>query len=258
MTLQEIPFEFSSDRDVTIRGKLITPTTYEGDSYPVVVMLSGDGTKGTKSDTWVNVPKMLVSRGIASFLFDFQGLGYSDGERRKLTLSVGLSNLRDAMGQLRTFEQVDQQRIGLFGSSFGGNIAILYAGDAPELKCVGVKSPVSFYPDSFYSEYGDGDLSRWAQNGYLDNIGFEYSFYLDAFRHNTYGAAMKIRCPCLITHGTSDNVVPLIQSKHLLAALRNASTRRLEIFEGIGHGYSEPGAWERMAALFVNWFAHTL
>jgi len=221
-------------------------------------MLTGDGPQGTKSATWVNIPQMLAEHGVGSFLFDFEGLGHSDGQRRNLSLSVGLSNLKDAMLILSQQPKVDQERIAIFGSSFGGNIAILHTADTASIRCLGLKSPVSFYPDSFYGELGDVRMSRWAEERYLDDIGFNYEFYLDAFRYNTYDAAMRIHCNCLITHGSADKVVPLVQSKHLAAALVNAPSKELRILDGVGHGYSEPGAWDQMAALFVWWFVEQL
>jgi hypothetical protein len=68
---------------------------------PLVIMLTGDGPKGTKSLSWANLPPRLASRGIASFLFDFEGLGISDGVRARLTLTKGIQNFLAAFTLLR-------------------------------------------------------------------------------------------------------------------------------------------------------------
>jgi uncharacterized protein len=249
---------FMSSNGTKLNGRFAFPAESMTTLVPVVVMLTGDGPKGTKSLSWTNMPPMLAEKGIASFLFDFQGLGFSGGERRNLTLSIGLEDMKNAMQQVLSEPKIDKERIGLFGSSFGGNVAILYASSSPLIKAIGLKSPVSFYPDSFYCEYGNTLVDRWKEVGYEEHIGFDIQFYLDAFQYNTYGAATGIKCPCLISHGSADTVVPLLQSKHLYFALINSANKSLRIFEGVGHGYSEPGAWDQMADLFVSWFSTTL
>lgn len=258
MSLHEIPLEFQSPNGTRLRGRMALPADAgESSPLPVVLMLTGDGTKGTKSETWTNLPPRLASKGVASFLFDFSGLGFSDGDKKHLTLTKGLAEARSAINILMARPEIDKSRIGIFGSSFGGNIAILAATHFRELRCLGLKSPVSFYPDSLYLEFGAELIEQWARLGYVKEIGFDYPFYIDAMRHNTYAAAMTITCPCLITHGSNDNVVPITQSRHLLAALERSSSR-LSVYEGVGHHYSEPGAWECMATEFTDWFIEQL
>lgn len=248
--------EIEIDKDSTsmLRARIHVPQNTSNARFPLVVLLTGDGPKGTQSLSWTNIPPMLAKQGIASFLFDFQGLGYSPGQRRHLTLSRGLENFRRAISTARKQPEIDESKIGIFGSSFGGNIAILYAAEDSDIKCIGLKSPVSFYPESFVAEFSRQLVEEWETNGYIETIGFDYAFYTDSFRYNNYAAASTIKCPCLITHGDADSVVPLRQSQFLRDALVSAKERRLNIYHGVGHGYSEPGAWQRMAEEFVEWF----
>jgi dipeptidyl aminopeptidase/acylaminoacyl peptidase len=60
----------------------------------------------------------------------------------------------------------------------------------------------------------------------------------------------------LITHGSLDEIVPIEQSKLLYERL--AGEKRLEIFEGASHGYSEEGQWQKMANLFITFFVEKL
>src|SRR6185312_7025188 len=84
-----------SDGQHTIFGAWTLPSSPVG--FPLVLLATGDGRNGSKSQTWQNLVPMLVERGIATFLFDFTGLGYSPGKYESLTLSRGCQNFRGVM-----------------------------------------------------------------------------------------------------------------------------------------------------------------
>ena len=105
---QEFSFH-SQESGTTLNARLVVP---EGSAAPhrIVMMVTGDGPKGTKSASWSNLPPLLAAAGLASFLFDFEGLGYSGGQRRTLTLSKGIDNLRSATHFLRQQPWADPTR----------------------------------------------------------------------------------------------------------------------------------------------------
>jgi hypothetical protein len=219
-------------------------------------MLTGDGPKGTKSLSWVNMPPRLLELGIASFLFDFEGLGYSTGDRRALTLSKGISNFASAMQFLRCQDWVDTDRLGVLASSFGASVLLASPVLANAFKAIGLKSPAPFLPDAYLSEVGADLFDKWAERGFLEENGYSFEVLVDALQYNGYVGAREIKVPTLITHGSDDRVVPVLQSKYLVRCLGGET--RLVVFDGVGHGYSEGDAWERMAALFTQWFATRL
>ena len=62
---------FLSGNGTELFGKFIFPIVQNQKSkLPLVVMLTGDGPKGSKSLSWVNIPPMLSNLGIATFVFD--------------------------------------------------------------------------------------------------------------------------------------------------------------------------------------------
>lgn len=248
----EITYEYiSGTTNAVLRGRLV----YD-DSLPVplpaVIMLTGDGPKGTKSLSWVNMPPRLMEVGVASFLFDFEGLGYSDGIRRQLSLTKGMDNLRSTFVFISQLDLVDKSRLGFLGSSFGATALLLQPDIANKAKLIGLKSPASFLADAYINEIRDAGLDRWLIEGYLDDNGYDIEVLLDCLRHNAFESAMNVTSPCLITHGDADEIVPVRQSKMLAACL--AGKTRLEVFPKCDHGYSVDGAWERMATMFVSWF----
>lgn len=248
--------EFDGNSGCMLKGRLLVPDEPVSE-VPVVLMLTGDGAKGTKSLSWINMPPLLEAHGIASFLFDFHGLGYSAGNRDELTLSIGLANAHAALAQLLELPYVNQGKVSLFGSSFGGNIGILLASEQENIVSVGLKSPVSFYPGSIAHETGLESIQKWISNPSATRES-GYKLYADSLYINTYQYARAIKCAVHITHGDADPIVPVEQSVHLRASLQSSIDAHLNIYPGVDHHYSQEGAWDKMAEEFVQFFRRTL
>ncbi len=253
--MREIQFK-SRKSGTLLRGRFIETSTQIA-KKPLVIMLTGDGPKGSKSLSWVNMPPILEKIGISSFLFDFEGLGYSEGNRRTLSLSVAIDNFSSAFDVVKKEKWVDKRRIGAFASSFGATVLLLVPKVANQLKAIGLKSPATFIADAYYKEIGSKLFDRWRKEGYIDDNGYDFNIFLDALRYNPYKKAMSIRTPCLITQGDSDEIIDLQHSIYLYECL-NSVNKRIEIFKGASHGYSEGNSWDRMAAMFVDWFSENL
>ena len=245
--------EFKSIKTGTlIRGRFIK-SDFQDKLSPIIVMLTGDGKKGSKSLSWVNMPPMLQKVGISSFIFDFEGLGYSNGERKNLSLSIGIDNFKSAYEIVKQQDWVDNDRIGAFASSFGATVLLLVPEIANELKVLGLKSPAAFIADAYYNEIGKIKFDEWRSKYFLEDNGYNFDIFIDALRYNVYVSALKINTPCFITQGNNDEIIPPQHTKYLYECLRSKD-KHLEIFEGVGHGYSEGDAWDRMSNMFVEWF----
>lgn len=223
---------------------------------PLVIMLTGDGPKGTKSLSWTNLPPRLAERGIATFLFDFEGLGFSDGERAKLTLTKGIQNFRSAFALASGQSWADVSRLALLGSSFGAAVALLTPDITNCVKLLGLKSPAPFLAEAYINECATGGVDKWIRDGFSQEIGYDLEVLKNALTYNVFNSAMQIRTPALITHGDKDSIVPIYQSHLLYSCLSGA--KQIEVFPGVGHSYSEPGAWEQMASAFIEWFSKEL
>ncbi len=246
-------FEFQSRNTGTLlRGRLVEPAS-ANDSYPIVVMLTGDGPKGSKSLSWVNMPPLLAEVGVASFMFDFEGLGHSDGDRSKLSVSVGIDNFRTAYDFIRNQLDVDDGRLGAFASSFGAEVLLLTPDIANGMGAIGLKSPAAFIADAYFNEIGSDKFDAWREEGFLEDNGYSFEVFLDSLSHNAFLSAREIETPCLITQGSADEIIPWQHTRYLYECLKSGD-KRLEIFEGAGHGYSEGDSWETMANMFVSWF----
>jgi uncharacterized protein len=249
-TVNNVEFT-SGESTLILRGRFIRPASIKG-KMPLVIMLTGDGPKGTKSLSWTNLPPRLSACGIASFLFDFAGLGYSDGDRSHLTVSLGIENFQEAFSLAISQEWVDTTRIALFAASFGATVVLTQPEIANQTKMIGFKSPASFLADAYINEVGPAALDDWIRESFSTALGYDIEVLQDSLRHNVYDTAAQIKTRILITHGDSDEIVPIRQSKFLMSVLQ--CEKHLEVFPSVGHNYSEEGAWERMATLFIDWF----
>ncbi|PID33336.1 alpha/beta hydrolase [Candidatus Saccharibacteria bacterium] len=227
----------------TLVGSFSSPKGGET-GKPIVVLLTGDGPNGSNSQTWRQFVPMLNKAGLNTFLFDFAGLGNSDGDYKTLTLTRGCDDFKRAMEFILSNGSYDRSRIGLIGSSFGGNVALLCAADFDEVKAIGLKSASTFLPEGYQIENGAELMEDWARTGFSEAIGHTYDIVEDSLFHNTYERASKIKCPVRIVHGTADSSVPIRHARDLLCVLPNGSM--LEI-PGADHWYAEGNEWNQMA-----------
>jgi len=69
----------------------------------------------------------LTESGYAVLAFDYRGFGESEGERGRLVPAEQMTDIRNAVTYMQTLGEVDPERIGLWGTSFGGANAIIEA-----------------------------------------------------------------------------------------------------------------------------------
>ena len=113
---EEIIFEFD---DKSLAGTLVLP---EGEGpFPVAIFVHGDGAQDRFSDgTYHIVMNTFLEKGIASFSWDKQGVGQSEGNWLHQNMEMRAEEAIQAMQALRNRDNVDQDAIGFIGFSQGG------------------------------------------------------------------------------------------------------------------------------------------
>lgn len=224
---------------------------------PLVIVLTGDSPKGTKTDTWNPVIKTLTDSDISVFIFDFHSQGLSEGDRSELTLSKASINFRDALTFLRKNYNLDSRNIGVLGSSFGGSVVLNSIEYIANFKAVGLKSPASFLAEAYEAENRPfEEMEEWKKSKISHISGLNYMAYIDAINHNLYRNLSLIKCPVLIVHGNSDNIVPIEQSRRL-AHLISPYAQLVEI-NGADHNYKQKGAMEILLRNIKKFFITNL
>ena len=89
--------------------------------FPAVVVCHGFG---SIRKYWVNeIAAELAARGFAALIFDYRGFGDSEGKRDQLFPMEQVEDTRAALGFLAAQDDIDPDRLALYGVSFGGAVA---------------------------------------------------------------------------------------------------------------------------------------
>ncbi|OIO25514.1 hypothetical protein AUJ14_04085 [Candidatus Micrarchaeota archaeon CG1_02_55_22] len=200
-------------------------------SHRAVVMAHGLGShKG--STFYAQLAPRLVEKGISCLRVDLYGHGESTGDFEKLTPSKAVQDLVAAVRYLFT---KGYSRIGLVGSSFGGNAALLAAAQLPDTAALVLRAPVSDYASLWRERLSAKELEEWRTTGKRHYGSFEgrnyqlgYCYYEDSVSLEEYVKAETVSVPTLLLHGTADDVVPIAQSRKLAKHLPNCELIELD------------------------------
>ena len=131
--------EFTSGGE-TVRGWLYTPDAGDG-PFPVVVMAGG--WCYVKELVQPHVAQEFADTGLAAILFDYRNFGASDGARRQhIDPNAQIEDYRNAISFAETLDEVDSDRIGVWGLSYSGGHALILGATDPRVKCVSAQIPV--------------------------------------------------------------------------------------------------------------------
>ena len=222
---------------------------------------NGAGVISIVSGGWQSSVEMgrLIAQGLYPPLNDkgFTVFAVRHGSSPRYPMSAIVADTRRAVRFIRQHAReygVDPDRIGVFGSSAGGQLALLLgttadagdpsASDAVLRESSRVAAVVAYFPPT--------DLSRWgnrrafpATAALTEAEAAEYS----PIRFVSPGDA-----PSLIVHGDADAVVPMVEGETMYGALTKAGVPASFIrIEGAGHGF-EGADLERANAAMVRWF----
>ncbi len=233
-------------------GILSDPT--ETKKEPLIILCHGLSTS-KDGRTYLALEERLNKGGFPTFRFDFFGHGESEGLFEDTTISEAVEDILKAKSCVR---KRGYERLGLFGSSFGGMASLITASQTDDFILLALKSPVSDYMELLTDRYEKEKLLLWKEKGCIQETGpdgtlvkLNYTFYQAMKKADVYINIEKINCKTLIIHGDNDETVPIDQSKKTAGLIRNC---RIEIIEGGDHAYSNPKDFEKMISLASDFF----
>jgi fermentation-respiration switch protein FrsA (DUF1100 family) len=131
--------EFLSD-GVTIRGRLYLPAQAGDRPLPAVIMAPGFG--GLIQHSAQQYAETFAQGGLAALIYDHPRFGISDGTpRQDVDPVLQRRTYRDAISFAQTLGEVAPDRIGLWGSSYGGGHVIEVAAQERRVRCVVAQVP---------------------------------------------------------------------------------------------------------------------
>jgi pimeloyl-ACP methyl ester carboxylesterase len=289
------PVVFYSE-GVKLQGDIYLPDDLrDGERRAGIVLCHGY--TGVKDLYLPDAARALNAGGYVAMTFDYKGWGESEGSRSRLAPYSRVLDVQAAMTCLSLQPQVFQERIGLYGTSYGGATVCWVGAVDTRVRCVvsvvgighgirwmrSVRRPDEWHDllarsqadrerrvttgESAFVERGEmllpdrqsAELAATARrdNPWAINI-ISLEYVDDTLGFHPEWIVDKIAPrPILFITNDNDRLVPAEESEHLYACAKEP--KRLVVLKGYGHYevYSEPAFSEVMVAT-VEWYEHYL
>jgi len=229
---------FDNGRGRKLSGILTEPQNILPNS-PIVLMCHG---LSSCKERLLPLAADLIEKNIAVFRFDFFGHGESDGAFENLTLS---ECVRDVLQAFQYLKDNKSQRIGLFGSSFGGLSSVLAAAQLPELNYLALRAPIWDPKEKVLSDYPESFVEKWKREQFTDFNGQKlgYGLFEDFYLHDAYHAVSQLTCPVFVVHGDQDESAPFQQTQKAVSLARRGE---LVVIPGGDHRFSDERLFNQM------------
>lgn len=228
MNIQYIIIEHYSRN---ISGKVYLP---EKDKFPIVIFSHGFNGSGNDFKTQAET---LAKNGIGAFTYDFCGGSLdskSDMHTYEMTIFTEKEDLFSVINTIKTWKNIDNNNIFLFGASMGGLVSSLVTEEcADKIKGLILLYPALCVADNWNERFPNIDDIPQKYNVWGVSLG--KSFFETLHDFNVFENIGKYPGNVLIMHGDKDNIVPVEYSKKAQKIYLNS---HLEIFHNEGHGFS--------------------
>jgi hypothetical protein len=135
--IKEVTFQ---SEGATLRGLLFLPER-QAKKPPVVVM--AHGTSATVYMVADKYAEVFRRAGLAALLYDHRNFGRSEGEpRQEINPWIQCRGYRDAVSFAGTLDEIDPDRIALWGDSYTGGQVIVVGAIEPRVKVIVAQCPV--------------------------------------------------------------------------------------------------------------------
>lgn len=224
-------FTFTTPEGIVLNGYLLKPADFDSTRrYPVLMtQYSGPGSQQVADKWGWSWEAALLREGILVACVDGRGTGFRGEEFRKCTYgNLGGLEVRDQIAAARYLGGlpfIDSSRIGIYGWSYGGFMALncILKGNDVFALAVAVAPVTSWrYYDTIYTELYNG-LPQDNAAGYDDNSPINH--------------AERLKGKLLLAHGTGDDNVHIQNSYEMIEKLVEADKSfEMMIYPDKNHG----------------------
>lgn len=236
-----------------VQGWLLTPLQPKPGKLPMIVDVhGGPSSVVTPQYLWNSLDRALLERGYAIFKPNPRG-SYGQGEAftRANVRDFGGGDLRDIQAGVDAVLKtaaVDADRLGLFGHSYGGFMAMWAVTHSTRFKAVVAGAGIA----NWISYYGQNGIDQWMIPFFGASAYDDPEVYRLDSPITTIQAA---KTPTLIYVGERDVECPPAQSVEFWHGLKAMGVpTSLVIYEGAGHRLRKPEQIHDREARIIGWY----
>jgi dipeptidyl aminopeptidase/acylaminoacyl peptidase len=180
-----------------------------GRAAPTVLQVHGNA-GSIRSHLWFT--EYLPAAGFNLFIFDYRGYGQSEGTPRRRDDLIADTDA--ALDALLARDDVDPQRVGMFGQSLGGSIGLNAMAEREEIRAAVVVAAFTSWRDMAADAVSGGRSGPIART--LARV-------LIRDHRRPDECIARIDRPVLLVHGDDDRIVPMHHTERLAAAKPDAT-----------------------------------
>jgi alpha/beta superfamily hydrolase len=228
-------------------GERLDYTVHEGNSAALVLL--GHGVTGNKDRPFVvALAEALAAAGLTTMRLSFSGNGDSGGRFQDSTISKEVADLGSVL------DAVGPRPVCFVGHSMGGSVGVLRAAVDPRIgwlvSLAGMVHTQAFAEREFADQTPDAGC-MWEE----ESCPLSSTYINDmAAIHSVIDTGPQVIVPWLLVHGTEDDVVPLQDSRDIVARGPHAHLHELA---GADHVFSD-AATAAMIDVVVEWVGQQL
>lgn len=246
-----------------------------------IVFCHGFG--GVKEGTPPGLSTRLAEHGYTVLTFDYRGFGASEGPRGRLVPTEQVEDAVHALALLSQRSGIDANRIGIYGTSFGGGVALMAARRSGIPRAAVVAVPVSSGSQWLKSitrwhEFVDlktraiAAIASKAASGemryvdrfeimrpdpttearYTEKLPLALETFYHVVNHEPLEDAPHVRIPVAVIGVRGDPLVPVEQAIELYERL--GGVKQLHLLDGSDHFVVYEQALTRVAEHAIAWF----
>nr|MDP9121173.1 S9 family peptidase [Acidobacteriota bacterium] len=234
-----------------VQGWLLAPPAVEpGKRYPMIVSVHG-GPANCAKPGWPSLAGALASQGFFVLMPNPRGsYGLGEAFTRGNVKDFGYGDMRDILGGVEEAVRaapVDKDRVGLFGWSYGGYIAMWAVTQTDRFRAVVAGAGIV----NWQSYYGQNRINTWMIPYFGASVYDDPWIYA---RSSPISFIKNVKTPTLVLQGERDAEVPAPQAYEFWRALQTLGVdTQLVIYPDEGHRLRPADDRDRIERT-VAWF----
>jgi dipeptidyl aminopeptidase/acylaminoacyl peptidase len=237
-----------------VQGWLLPPARVDArERHPLAVLVHG-GPASAHRNTWPSVlAACLLARGYFVFLPNPRGsFGQGEGFTGGNVKDFGGGDLRDILAgvdEVVRTRPIDPKRIGLFGWSYGGYIAMWAVTQTNRFAAAAAGAGIA----NWQSYYGQNRIDGWMLPYFGASVYDDPAVYA---KSSPITFIRNVKTPTLVLHGERDAEVPVPQSYEFWHALKTLGVpTQLVVYPDEGHGFFREENKKDRISRVLDWFS---